>query len=260
MASLIRRSALIVSAMLCSAALLSVIILSTIALTAYGSTPAEFLPADKTIALLHGANDALVPLWLKQFPAPGTGSMDGKTIAMLQSPAGNDIVVFERKTRGRTFAHSIGSYGLYLSRPDLLPTIVKKNKSLATLPAYRVLTRSFTPKTSWVFLKNDAIPKASSMRDHILSASLMGRNAEAVGFTAGDGIRELSIYAPAREAAGTPADARIPFAEHPFFVLSAGNLQASFRNTLSALPEHTAAILEGLVAQKTLDLFGPDVS
>ena len=257
MASLLRRSILIVAAMIGCAALLSAVILFAVSLTVYGIRPAELLPASRTIAVMESGNDALSEVW-NRFIAP-VRKRPGATIAAVTEADGTlGTIAFERKTGGQTGTDTIGAYSIFASSPSLRVIVGRNKESVAALPAYRALQSTIKRGTPWIFLGQMRIAHPKNFLDRFLFAlSLRDARSLAVAETGSGWV--IRTYAD-RSNHTTIEAPELPNLPHRIFALSASEPMRMWKDFLQHADRETTVATEGILRERVRREFGDTVS
>src|SRR3989344_3137141 len=187
MKRLFHSAVLIVAAMVGSVMILVALFSLTQGLGIYGVTPADVLPAQGTLLLLHRPT----PKMRELFPAETAGlPAEASAIAFLETSKDLRGAVAFLEEGTKTDRH-IGRYGLTVTNPLLLPSINSTQQVLADHPGYRKL-RAAVPATvareatwpassPWIFVTKEIFPEKQTWFARILSALCSG-NAGAIAF------------------------------------------------------------------------------
>ncbi|MFA6523612.1 MAG: hypothetical protein WCS85_04575 [Candidatus Peribacteraceae bacterium] len=223
--------------------------------------PADLLPAENTVAYVHGLTEEdrlrllhRFPLFSEISPLSDRPDVD---IAMLRLPSGDFgwvsfisgatrlamSSVMERDTKNFAVRTSSEEVASLLSAPA--------RQSLSWQPGFRVLTHAATGK--WLYLDTRLLLAASATEpDRALVASLSDPFV-LIGFS-GSGA-SLTALAP---SLGSPAPAPLSFTPEPTFALSLEHPADMLEHM--ALSDTSKVLGEGVMTAQWKDLMGDDVS
>ncbi len=223
--------------------------LMVIMMTSYSKTPAHFLPAEHTIALVHSPTPDLLEQFSGWFPEfESLETLQGvETIAMVQLPENKrDIVVFSRE---RNNGNVLMKYG----KEETATLLQETPSSLRHFQTYTSLASQIPPQTSWMFLNLPLVEQDSIV--HVLMAhgwdhaALTKKNDTSVLHLIGskDSLSHITTSIPV-------------VSDDDLLSFTAFNPLAVLQYMYTILPEEEQKILELLAREQILALFGEDIS
>lgn len=251
MPHLLRTAIMIVSAMIGSAIVLAGLIVIVGNLTTYGSTPADFLPAEQTVAIFHHANQDTIAKWSPHFPALSEVPYETDAIiAVLQ----NDDSTFSAAIFKESDAATLGQYQVSFTNANIEPLIKKQQERVSNIASYKALQQEHGIDP-WVYIKASALPAPNGLRNTIEHALLYEDDQHISIQEDGNHFRVSKekihnfIHAPLTSATLANTIFKASVAE-PVSVWSAIH---------QLLPSKDVIILDGILRQK-LTKWGTDIS
>src|SRR3989344_2239469 len=240
MKRLFHSAVLIVAAMVGSVMILVALFSLTQGLGIYGVTPADVLPAQGTLLLLHRPT----PKMRELFPAETAGlPLEASAIAFLETSKDLRGAVAFLEEGAKTDRH-IGRYGLAVTNPLLLPSITSTQQVLADHPGYRKLRAAVPASSPWIFVTKAMFPEKQTWFERLLSALCTG-NAAAVAFVPGETTVQCSFVEAIRTQRQAPRD--IASFSGSFLTLSFVDARESWNLLQQRLVQNDAMVLEGLL-------------
>lgn len=257
MASLFRRSVLIVAAMVGSAALLSAIIVFAVSLTAYGIRPAELLPGKFVVAIMENDNSELTTVW-NRFIMPSK-SRPGMTVAIVDAGSGSvGTIAFERKASGEEGEDTIGAYALSFSDPALRGMVGKHKQSIAESPVYRALRAGKQTDASWIFLARTDRVRPSTLLDRILVALTL-RDSKGIGIAKSESGWTVNSFTDVPDPSHSDAP-ELPHLPNTILALSASAPARMWKDFIANADQETAVVTEGALRARIRATFGDGIS
>lgn len=221
------------------------LIVATTTLTAYSREPAEFLPAEKTLAVLHNVNSAVLnqySVWLPELAR--VPIQDSSTVAILQ--LNNDqraVLVFHKQNSalptGEFWPFFIESYP-----PEAEELLQHRLQPLMKHDGYRSFSRSKKLSESWVFVRTDALPNETTTYANAIR-SLLFQDAESVSLQTTDMHVRIELQKPSSDY--TAIEVPQLLTDQPILSLSMGNARDALLRTWQQLNNQDKIVLTAVL-------------
>ncbi len=242
----VRHSLFIGLASIASVMVLGVIIIAIARLSVLGESPADFLAADRTVAVIQNMTSKEKEMLQTWFPELGFLNIDSaEAVAIVVLPGGGrGSIVFEHADPGITGENIRGPYKLTLSDTLLLPKPDDQTTFLSEDAAYRAFAKQAERSDTWTYVRKEALPAANDLRSRLLSA-LLFENAPSIALKTGSGnTLQIDRYVPEKKhRALTQAPLLFP---GTFLTFAQNGLSAALLDATSALPAQEDVIMESL--------------
>ena len=253
MPKLLRTAIILVSAMIGSAALIAGLIIIVENLTVYGNSPADFLPTEETIAVLHDIDQQMFTQDKADFPSlEGIPFATGSTVAILRMSDGTqEAVSFELSTKG-----TFGPFAVTVSNPEVSSLLQKQNVSPLGRDASYKLLQGAHDKTPWRYIATDAIPHSNGLWEEMEYALLYG-GTDFIGTQEIDHRRTISSKKLQDIRTSIPESAaRLP---HSIVRISLASPVAVWERIQKSLSAKQQIVLEGM-ERRYVQQWGDDIS
>lgn len=249
----IRTSVLIVMAMLGSAVVLAGLVRLTTDLTIYAKTPADFLPGDSTVALLHHPTSEDMRIWSAMFPELNelpAASYDAVGIVKTDRTYGAiGFTMSDRPT-----ANSIGPFRITVTDEQLRDTL-QSDLPVRKTNAYPILAKEYVGKSTWTYLTVPA-PNTNTLSEHIARTVLTG-DSQAVGITAQSD--NLVVTSVDTRKGRLQRLQQVTESKDTVLSIRFADAAASWNGLTNALPTEKSHVMEGLL-RNTLTSYGTHLS
>ena len=245
----VRHISVIGIATTCSALFLLLVIFLIGTLTLFSRKPADFLPAENTIAVFHNIDQELVQQYIPWFPVLNELQEEdySGTLAILAPESGSASLVRFTKEDLTSTPKEYWPYTVHVSHKKAGTLLQKRLQSLTKQSGYRDFARTKNPNEQWVYTNTSHIPKASSISTALVQQILL-QDAEYASFSYG----RIELYGQQQQN----GEAALPVApgEDTLLTLSAWNA----RQLVQGVVRHP--VLYAVLQQHILSFFGPSVS
>ena len=254
MKHIVRSAVLIVAAMVGSAIVLAVLMEAAKNLSLLSNLPADFLPAEATILLLHQPTDKTTAFWSERLTLKDV-SQEVEAIAYVQLPSSTKgSVVFTRNSADTS--RTLGVYGIDISDQLLLPVLGAQPTALGKENVYRAFKRSIPTNIPWVYATRTMLSEQNIFGLRVLQNLLLGTGKE-FGYTVNENRAQLLRSKTERPWREAPKE--VPHLENRIFALSFINGADAFTQWKHALKAKDETVLESVLRSFT-SKFGTSVS
>lgn len=186
------------------AVVLALLMVTTGTVTAFSRIPAEFLPAENTIAVFHNADTSLLAQYSNWLPELKNITLaEPTTVAIIKMETGAPAIITFRKQAGTATPLQFWPYIVESATPAAIELLQKRLQPLMKNPGYRDFSRSKKIDDHWVYVRTDALPHETSAYNAIVRALLL-QDATSVGITSQGKDLTIELYKPSTDFRTAP--------------------------------------------------------
>ncbi len=260
-----RTALVIVLATLGSLVVIFLILWATWTLTMQTKSVASFVPADKTVLLLHWPTQATYDKAQELFPSliPTTLPPETAALALIETATGSLAqVIFLEETNPilKTLSSApplLPPYAVIVSDAKLTPLIGEHDGNLADAKDYKNVRTHFTARQPWSYARRSALPPLSAA-DALLAATFFG-DATSVGVGSNSGTIILSVTGM-KSVQGISNNITTQYVPNSFLVLHGDRLTSLFQTADGEMNEESSVIAKAGLQQVVQELLGDSVS
>jgi len=253
MLKILRTAIILVSAMVGSAALIAGLIIVVENLTVYGNSPADFLPKEDTIALMHNVDQNMLDSGKTYFPSlESIPYIKGSTVAVLNMPNGAEgVASFQLSAKG-----TFGPFAVTVSDPEVLTLLnTHKNPTLGKDTSYKIL-QDMQNDIPWMYIATDALPHSNGIQEEIEYALLYG-GTNVVGIEEANHRKTIRSKKQQNTRISIPQSAA--YLPHSIVRISLAEPANVWERMQESLPVKQRIVLEGIERQ-FIQKWGDDIS
>lgn len=255
MKSLLQRALIIVAAMVGSGLVLVVLITAAANLTVYGSSPADFLPANQTLLVLHNPQEKDLERWKHHFPVLKDITYKKNISVAVISLRKNIEAAVSFSIELEESPNAIGPYTVVSTDARVFPLLGKQDSPLSKKEDYSTLALRRIDSDRWTYSTKHALNEHNQLIDRLLRAITFSTE-HAIGISGG---RVVDLEHRKETTSLAQAPLHIASVDNAFVILSFAGGKDAWMRLLESMSTEDAIVTEG-IARAAIANLGSDVS